>query len=86
MAPTPWQVRYDYDVQLQRLLQYPQTRDTATLLRYQQWAENEILVRPDANIYINLMAVSRLLQQPQRAADLQHQARRLFPHDMRFEE
>ncbi|SMB54066.1 O-antigen polymerase [Serratia proteamaculans] len=86
LAPTPWQVRYDYDVQLQRLLQYPQTRDTTTLLSYRQWAENEILVRPDANIYINLIAVSRLLQQPQRAADLQRQARRLFPHDMRFEE
>lgn len=86
ITPTPWQVRYDYDVQLQRLLQYPQTRDTATLLSYRQWAENEIRVRPDANIYINLVAVSRLLQQPQRAAELQHQARRLFPHDMRFEE
>ncbi|CAI1200795.1 PglL family O-oligosaccharyltransferase [Serratia quinivorans] len=86
ITPTPWQVRYDYDVQLQRLLQYPQTRDAATLLNYRQWAENEIRVRPDANIYINLVAVSRLLQQPQRAAELQHQARRLFPHDMRFEE
>lgn len=86
LAPTPWQVRYDYDVQLQRLLQYPQTRDATTLLNYRQWAENEIRVRPDANIYINLIAVSRLLQQPQRAADLQRQAHRLFPHDMRFEE
>ncbi|MGO2366987.1 MAG: Wzy polymerase domain-containing protein [Serratia sp. (in: enterobacteria)] len=86
ITPTPWQVRYDYDVQLQRLLQYPQTRDTATLLSYQQWAENEIRVRPDANIYINLMAVSRLLQHPERAASLQRQAKRLFPHDLRFEE
>ncbi|MGX1960557.1 Wzy polymerase domain-containing protein [Serratia proteamaculans] len=86
LAPTPWQVRYDYDVQLQRLLQYPQTRDAITLLNYRQWAENEIRVRPDANIYINLIAVSRLLQQPQRAADLQRQAHRLFPHDIRFEE
>ncbi|CAI2531756.1 PglL family O-oligosaccharyltransferase [Serratia liquefaciens] len=86
ITPTPWQVRYDYDMQLRQLLQYPQTRDMATLLSYQQWAENEIRVRPDANIYINLMAVSRLLQQPQRAADLQRQAKRLFPHDARFEE
>jgi len=86
ITPTPWQVRYDYDMQLRQLLQYPQTRDMATLLSYQQWAENEICVRPDANIYINLMAVSRLLQQPQRAADLQRQAKRLFPHDARFEE
>ncbi|CAI1964609.1 Lipid A core - O-antigen ligase and related enzymes [Serratia proteamaculans] len=86
LTPTPWQVRYDYDVQLQRLLQYPQTRDATTLWSYRQWAENEILVRPDANIYINLIAVSRLLQQPQRAADLQRQAHRLFPQDMRFEE
>jgi O-antigen polymerase len=86
ITPTPWQVRYDYDMQLRQLLQYPQTRDIATLLSYQQWAENEIRVRPDANIYINLMAVSRLLQQPQRAADLQRQAKRLFPHDARFEE
>ncbi|WP_413508188.1 Wzy polymerase domain-containing protein [Serratia proteamaculans] len=86
LTPTPWQVRYDYDVQLQRLLQYPQTRDATTLWNYRQWAENEILVRPDANIYINLIAVSRLLQQPQRAADLQRQAHRLFPQDMRFEE
>lgn len=86
VTPTPWQVRYDYDVQLRQLLQYPQTRDVATLLNYRQWAENEILVRPDANIYINLMVVSRLLQQPQRAADLQRQAKRLFPHDARFEE
>jgi O-antigen polymerase len=86
ITPTPWQVRYDYDMQLRQLLQYPQTRDMATLLNYQQWAENEIRVRPDANIYINLMAVSRLLQQPQRAADLQRQAKRLFPHDARFEE
>ncbi len=86
MMPTPWQVRYDYDVQLQRLLQYPQTRDADTLLSYRQWAENEIRVRPDANIYINLIAVSRLLQQPQRATDLKQQARQLFPHDMRFEE
>lgn len=86
ITPTPWQVRYDYDVQLRQLLQYPQTRDTATLLSYQQWAENEIRVRPDANIYVNLMAVSRLLQHPQRAADLQRQAKRLFPHDARFEE
>ena len=86
ITPTPWQVRYGYDMQLRQLLQYPQTRDMATLLSYQQWAENEIRVRPDANIYINLMAVSRLLQQPQRAADLQRQAKRLFPHDARFEE
>ncbi len=86
ITPTPWQVRYDYDMQLRQLLQYPQTRDMATLLSYQQWAENEIRVRPDANIYINLMAVSRLLQQPQRAAELQRQAKRLFPHDARFEE
>ncbi|CAI1927448.1 PglL family O-oligosaccharyltransferase [Serratia proteamaculans] len=86
LTPTPWQGRYDYDVQLQRLLQYPQTRDATTLWNYRQWAENEILVRPDANIYINLIAVSRLLQQPQRAADLQRQAHRLFPQDMRFEE
>lgn len=86
ITPTPWQVCYDYDMQLRQLLQYPQTRDMATLLSYQQWAENEIRVRPDANIYINLMAVSRLLQQPQRAADLQRQAKRLFPHDARFEE
>jgi O-antigen polymerase len=86
ITPTPWQVRYDYDMQLRQLLQYPQTRDMATLLSYQQWAENEICVRPDANIYINLMAVSRLLQQPQRAADMQRQAKRLFPHDARFEE
>ncbi|HID9471721.1 TPA: Wzy polymerase domain-containing protein [Serratia liquefaciens] len=86
ITPTPWQVRYDYDMQLRQLLQYPQTRNMATLLSYQQWAENEIRVRPDANIYINLMAVSRLLQQPQRAADLQRQAKRLFPHDARFEE
>ncbi|MGO4745618.1 Wzy polymerase domain-containing protein [Serratia quinivorans] len=86
ITPTPWQVRYDYDVQLRQLLQYPQTRDTATLLSYQHWAENEIRVRPDANIYVNLMAVSRLLQHPQRAADLQRQAKRLFPHDARFEE
>ncbi|MCH4194772.1 MAG: Wzy polymerase domain-containing protein [Serratia liquefaciens] len=86
ITPTPWQVRYDYDMQLRQLLQYPQTRDIATLLSYQQWAENEIRVRPDANIYINLMAVSRLLQQPQRAAELQRQAKRLFPHDARFEE
>lgn len=86
ITPTPWQVRYDYDMQLRQLLQYPQTRDMATLLSYQQWAENEIRVRPDANIYINLMAVSRLLQQPQRAAALQRQAKRLFPHDARFEE
>ncbi|HEJ7892460.1 TPA: O-antigen ligase C-terminal domain-containing protein [Serratia liquefaciens] len=86
ITPTPWQVRYDYDMQLRQLLQYPQTRNMATLLSYQQWAENEIRVRPDANIYINLMAVSRLLQQPQRAANLQRQAKRLFPHDARFEE
>lgn len=86
ITPTPWQVRYDYDMQLRQLLQYPQTRDMATLLNYQQWAENEIRVRPDANIYINLMAVSRLLQQPQRAAYLQRQAKQLFPHDARFEE
>ncbi|QDL34802.1 PglL family O-oligosaccharyltransferase [Serratia liquefaciens] len=86
ITPTPWQVRYDYDMQLRQLLQYPQTRNMATLLSYQQWAENEIRVRPDANIYINLMAVSRLLQQPQRATDLQRQAKRLFPHDARFEE
>ncbi|MEE4408042.1 MULTISPECIES: PglL family O-oligosaccharyltransferase [unclassified Serratia (in: enterobacteria)] len=86
MTPTPWQVRYDYDIQLQRLLQYPRTRDPAALLSYQRWAENEIRVRPDANIYVNLMVTSRLLQQPQRTKDLQRQARRLFPHDVRFKE
>jgi O-antigen polymerase len=32
------------------------------------------------------MAVSRLLQHPERAASLQRQAKRLFPHDLRFEE
>ncbi|CAI2452685.1 Domain of uncharacterised function (DUF3366) [Serratia ficaria] len=86
ISPTPWQTRYDFDSQLRLLLQYPRTRDAAALRSYRRWAENEIRVRPEANIYFNLIRVSRLLQQPQRAAQLQSQARRLFPHDGRFEE
>lgn len=86
ISPTLWQTRYDYNIQLQRLLQYPRTRDPAALLSYQQWAENEIRVRPDPNIYVNLIAISRLQHQLWQAASLQRQASQLFPQDTRFEQ
>ncbi len=86
ITPTPWQTRYDFDIHLYQLLQYPRSKDIAALQNYQQWAENEIRVRPEANIYFNLVLVSRLLQLPQRATVLLHEARRLFPEDMRFKE
>lgn len=86
ITPTPWQTRYDFDIRLHQLLQYPQSKDIAALQSYQRWAENEIRVRPEANIYFNLILVSRLLPQPQRATVLLLEARRLFPEDMRFKE
>ncbi|WP_431224597.1 Wzy polymerase domain-containing protein [Serratia sp. L9] len=86
ITPTPWQTRYDFDIHLHQLLQYPQSKDIAALRGYQRWAENEIRVRPEANIYFNLILVSRLLLQPQRAIDLLFEAQRLFPEDMRFKE
>jgi O-antigen polymerase len=86
ISPTPWQTRYEFDIRLHQLLQYPHSKEVAALLNYQQWAENEIRVRPEANIYFNLILVSRLLQQPQRATVLLLEAQRLFPEDMRFKE
>ncbi|MFZ1874222.1 MAG: Wzy polymerase domain-containing protein [Chania sp.] len=85
MTPTPWQTRYDFDLYLYQLLQYPQSKDLAVLRGYQQWGELEIRVRPEANIYFNLTLVSRLLQQ-QRANALVLEAQRLFPEDKRFKE
>ncbi|WP_337263557.1 MULTISPECIES: PglL family O-oligosaccharyltransferase [unclassified Serratia (in: enterobacteria)] len=86
ITPTPWQTRYDFDLRLYQLLQYPQSKDLTALHHYQQWGEEEIRVRPEANIYFNLILVSRLLQQPQRATALLLEARRLFPEDIRFKE
>ncbi|MBP1039364.1 polymerase, partial [Serratia fonticola] len=77
---------YDFDIHLYQLLQYPKSKDFTALLTYQQWAESEIRVRPEANIYFNLMLVNRLLQQSQQATLLQLEAQRLFPEDMRFKE
>ncbi|WP_210504807.1 PglL family O-oligosaccharyltransferase [Pantoea ananatis] len=86
IMPTPWQTRYDFDTHLYQLLKYPKSKDFTALLTYKQWAESEIRVRPEANIYFNLILVNRLLQQSQQATLLQLEAQRLFPEDMRFRE
>lgn len=84
MTPTPWQARYDFDVQLHQMMNYSQTQDPEILQGYQRWAENEIRVRPDANTYFNLIQISRVLNQLTRAAQLKRQAQKLYPQDSRF--
>ncbi|MGL4723258.1 MAG: Wzy polymerase domain-containing protein [Scandinavium sp.] len=82
--PHPLASRLTWDLRLGELLQYQARQDPQILNRYRQWAEQQIQLEPDANLYLNLIAICRLQDDPQAAAWFLQQARRLFPDEQRF--
>jgi O-antigen polymerase len=82
--PSLMDARLSYDVHTLLLLQYRLHADTRLLVDYRTWATQMINIRPDANLYFNLLLVSRLLKDEVTARMLFSDAHLFFPLDPRF--
>lgn len=82
LHPHPWEIRENYDLKLADLLNHKNRMDNIT--NYKNWGEEEIKVRPDATIYINLIKIYKLQGNNQRAYILMQEGHTIYPADERW--
>jgi O-antigen polymerase len=84
--PSRWllQERATFDLQVNTLLTFNQTRDEHLLTQYRQWAEDYLQRRIDKNVYATLIMILRHQQHTDDAERYRRDAARFFPGDARF--
>lgn len=82
--PHPWEIREEYDVKLSDLLNYKKYHDNKIMSDYLQWGMKEITIRPEANIYINLVIINKFQGNNKNAYKLWREGKSLFPADKRW--
>lgn len=82
--PNPLQSRLEWDRNLGHLLSYQYSHDLRILVQYREWAEKRILTQPDANLYINLIAISRIQNDHVAEMFFIGEAKKLFPDEQRL--